>query len=56
MNTTFWEPNKEIIEILVAYCKNNNYTKILEIGPGLTPFPLSSHSIDIDSTVENSMS
>jgi hypothetical protein len=54
--TTFWKPNKEIIEILVAYCKNNNYTKILEIGPGVTPFPLSSHSIDIDSTVKNSVS
>lgn len=50
---TFWYPNNEIIERLVNICKNKNYTKILENGPGSSPFPLSTHFIDINPKIKN---
>lgn len=53
---TFWYPNNEIIERLVSMCKNKNYTKILENGPGSSPFPLSTHFIDINPKIENTIS
>ena len=44
----YWWPNKNIIQKLVNMCKTKNFTKILENGPGTTPFPLSTHYIDIN--------
>lgn len=52
----FWKPNNDVIGLLVDMCKRNNYTKILENGPGITPFPLSTHFIDIDPNIENTIS
>ena len=51
----YWWPNKNIIQKLVNMCKTKNFTKILENGPGTTPFPLSTHYIDINSKLENVM-
>lgn len=36
----------EIVDKISDYCKKNNYSKILEIGPGYTSFPLSTHFVD----------
>lgn len=52
----FWKPNNDVIGLLVDMCKRKNYTKILENGPGVTPFPLSTHFIDIDPNIENTIS
>lgn len=52
MENIFWKPNNEIIEMLVNMCQNYKYTKILENGPGMTPFPLSTHFIDIQPQLE----
>lgn len=52
----FWKPNNDVIGLLVDMCKRKNYTKILENGPGITPFPLSTHFIDIDPNIENTIS
>lgn len=56
MEKVFWKPNGEIIEMLVDFCQKNNYTKILENGPGSTPFPLSTHFIDVDPKLKNTIS
>jgi hypothetical protein len=53
IKNTFWFPNVEIIENLIRICNKNNYTKILENGPGKTPFPLSTHYIDVKTNLEN---
>ena len=52
---TFWKPITDVIEMLVTICKKNNYIKILECGPGETPFPLSTHFIDVDTKIENAI-
>lgn len=55
MEQTFWKPNADVIDMLVKMCQKNNYTKILENGPGETPFPLSTHYIDIDFRLKNTI-
>lgn len=55
MQQTFWKPNADVVDMLVKMCQKNNYTKILENGPGETPFPLSTHFIDIDSRLKNTI-
>lgn len=52
---TFWKPIPEIINLLVSMCQKYNYTKILENGPGATPFPLSTHFLDINSEIKNTI-
>lgn len=49
----FWFPNPEIIERLVSFCKINNYSKILEIGPGVSPFPLATTFVGFNEKVPN---
>lgn len=34
MQQTFWKPNADVVDMLVKMCQKNNYTKILENGPG----------------------
>lgn len=41
-----YKPIDEVIDYLKNYCIQHNFTKILEIGSGNNPFPISSHIID----------
>jgi ubiquinone/menaquinone biosynthesis C-methylase UbiE len=40
VNNLYWYPNHLIINMLVNFCKQHNLSNIIEIGPGLSPFPL----------------
>jgi hypothetical protein len=51
-----WSPIKDVSDCLVKYCKNNNYSNVLEIGPGLTPFPLSNKFIGFNENVDSYIS
>jgi hypothetical protein len=51
--TKHYGPIPEIINYLVSENKNNK--KILEIGPGYSPFPLATHFIDHVLTVPNTI-
>lgn len=43
LQTRHWEPCA--VEYLVKYCRENQYEKILEVGPGSRPFPLATHFV-----------
>lgn len=47
---------KEIEESLVNYCKFNNYENILEIGPGIQPFPLAKKFVGYNEELDNYIS
>ena len=55
VKNTFWYRNETIVEKLANMCQIKKFTKILENGPGNTPFPLSTHYIDLNSKLENVM-
>ena len=42
--------------MLIDNCKNNNYKKILEIGPGINPFPLANISVGYNEKIRNYIS
>ena len=42
----FWFINPLINERLLKYCTTKAYTKILDVGAGLYPFPKATHLID----------
>lgn len=44
----YWKPNDIIINKLVENCKQNNYQRIVEIGPGITHFPLATEFIGLN--------
>jgi SAM-dependent methyltransferase len=49
----FWKPNNIIVQKLSNYCEINKFKNILEIGPGITPFPKSNYFIDKFNKIEN---
>lgn len=49
----YWSPQQDIIDHLVRYCTRTRKKKILEIGPGNTPFPLSTHFVDLHPSQPN---
>lgn len=49
----YWNPILEIREFLEFFCKQNNYKNILEIGPGIVPFPLSTMSVGYNEKINN---
>ena len=46
--TKHWSPILEIVNFLCDVCKNRQYEKIIELGPGKVPFPISTHVVDND--------
>jgi hypothetical protein len=44
--TKHWSPCSIVLEKIELFCKKNELTKILEIGPGYIPFSYASHFID----------
>lgn len=44
----FWFPNMNIVNMLVNYCLFQKKQRILEIGPGQTPFPLADTFVGLD--------
>ena len=48
---SYYFPIKMVLSYLVS--ENKNCKKVLEIGPGITPFPLATHFIDHVVTGEN---
>jgi len=53
LKNMYWFPNPRVTERLVSFCKINNYSKILEIGPGVSPFPLATTFIGFNEKVPN---
>jgi hypothetical protein len=49
----FWYPIVEVRDFLTKYCIDNNYTNVLEIGPGQTPFPLSKKFIGYNEKIKD---
>jgi len=49
----FWYPNHILLNTLYNYCHVMNYTEVLEIGPGQTPFRLAKTFIDANEALEN---
>lgn len=49
----FWKPNDKIISKLLNHCEIYKFNNILEIGPGVTPFPKSNYFIDTFDKNEN---
>jgi hypothetical protein len=45
----FWIPNNSIINKLSAFCVKNNFSRILDVGAGSSPFPNATHFIDQNS-------
>lgn len=53
VKNVFWFPNPLVINHLVSFCKINNYSNILEIGPGVSPFPLATKFLGFNEKVSN---
>lgn len=49
----YWSPIQNVISSIEGYCKKNNYTNILEIGPGNIPFSLAKTFIGCNEKVNN---
>ena len=49
----YWAPIKEVRDCVEKFCKDNNYKQILEIGPGLIPFPLATKTIGCNEKVRD---
>ena len=49
----YWFPNTIILEKLIQFCISKNFKKILEIGPGKTPFPLATTIVGFNETVKD---
>jgi hypothetical protein len=52
----YWWPIKEVSNIVEKFCTDNDFTNVLEIGPGLEPFPLAKTFIGYNEKVENYLS
>lgn len=49
----YWGANELVIEIIEKLCRTNNYKKVLEIGPGTSPFKLATDFIGCNETIKN---
>lgn len=49
----FWFTNPYVFTILINHCKKQNYSNILEIGPGSVPFPLAKTFIGSNEKIQN---
>jgi SAM-dependent methyltransferase len=48
-----WAPNSAIIQMIEKHCETNEYSKVLEIGPGDVPFKLASDFIGCNERITN---
>lgn len=48
-----WWPLPQVTKAVESFCKEHEFTNILEIGPGTTPFPPSLHFIGYNESVTN---
>jgi hypothetical protein len=53
LQNVYWSPNSKVLNNIEEYCRLNNFTNILEIGPGEIPFSLASHFIGKYEKIEN---
>ena len=49
----FWYTHPDVLNKLILECKKNNFTKILEIGPGKVPFPVANIFIGYNESIKN---
>jgi len=49
----YWGPNELVIKMIEQLCSSNKYKKILEIGPGITPFNLATDFIGSNEIIKN---
>ena len=49
----FWAPIKDITQSIEVFCLKNNYTNILEIGPGYVPFALATKSVGFNEKISD---
>lgn len=52
----YWYPIKDIYTSLTKYCNDNNYKNVLEIGPGICTFPLSTNFVGYNEKIKNYVS
>ena len=48
-----WKPNSTVIKMIEKHCETNEYSKVLEIGPGIVPFKLASDFIGCNEKITN---
>ena len=48
----YWQPIKEIIDIIEFFCIENKFKNILEIGPGNVPFSLATKTIGFNEKIK----
>lgn len=53
VKTKYWATLKEVWEKLDKFCDENKATKVLEIGPGICPFPRSTHFVGFNEKLPN---
>lgn len=56
MKERFWGPISEILEAVQKHCESKNYTDILEIGPGIIPFPKATRFVGYNESIPNYIS
>ena len=49
----YWYPNTIVLKYIIDFCIKNNFKKILEIGPGVDPFPLATTTVGFNEKVSN---
>ena len=49
----FWYTHPDVLNKIILECKKNNFTKILEIGPGKFPFLLANIFIGYNESIKN---
>ena len=49
----YWQPIKEIIDIIEFFCIENKFKNILEIGPGNVPFSLATKTIGFNEKIKD---
>lgn len=53
ITTRHWTPLSNVNECIKYYCQNKNHKNILEIGPGIIPFELSTNFIGCNEKIKN---
>jgi len=53
LKNRYWGPNSTIVRMIEKHCETNQYSKVLEIGPGDVPFKLASDFIGCNERITN---
>ncbi len=53
LTNMFWFPNPLVNDKLISFCLKNNYSNVLEIGPGVSPFKLATTFVGFNEKMDN---